>query len=271
MAAYYPPPQGVKAFGLPPQKSGSQSTLAIMNHKVSQFSSNSKNRDIPIKDPNRTSRKADTKMRYSTGMLPALADNMRQTSTLDPYPGALPTLGLNKYKNVDFKQDEKYPNPYRVQRHQSTTRDGNAIKNSYVYRAVHSKEEIFDERMIQIPGDQIHSEKLLLQNERERKFKDIEKLEREGLKIWQKEKNTIPNRAGAVQAVKNIPRHKAVKVKTGLQSAPTDEEGQQTKGKINIFDAPDQVKLLGSLQMINTGGADDSRALVPVRTQGSRS
>lgn len=119
----------------------------------------------------------------------------------------------------------------------------------------------------------IHSEKLLVQNEREKKFKDIEKLEREGLKIWQKEKVTVPNRAGAVSAVKNIPlRSKAVKLKQGLHQNPTgptdDADGpQQTKGKINIFDAPDQVKLLGSLQMVNTIGAggDDKQALMPAR------
>ena len=80
--------------------------------------------------------------------------------------------------------------------------------------------------MISIPGDKIHSEKLLVQNERERKFKDIEKLEREGLKIWQKEKNTVPSRAGAVSAVKNIPRRRTAKVKSALQGGATDDEGQ---------------------------------------------
>ena len=123
MAAYYPPPNGAKAYGLPPPKHGSQSTLAIMNNKVSQFSSHSKNRDIPTKDSRHTARKVESKMRYSTGMLPSLAHN-QQASTIDPYPGSLPTLGLNKYKNVDLKSEDKYPNPYRVQRHQSTTRDG---------------------------------------------------------------------------------------------------------------------------------------------------
>ena len=75
MAAYYPPPQGMKAYGLPPQINGSQSTLAIMNHKVSQFSSNSKNREIPLKESRHASTKADAKIRYSTGMLPSLTDN----------------------------------------------------------------------------------------------------------------------------------------------------------------------------------------------------
>ena len=37
LAAYYPPPAGARPYGLPPPKSGSQSTLAIMNNKVSQF------------------------------------------------------------------------------------------------------------------------------------------------------------------------------------------------------------------------------------------
>ena len=128
-----------------------------------------------------------------------------------------------------------------------TNRDGQPIKNQYIYKAVHSKEEIFDEKAITIPGDKIHSEKLLVQNEWERNKKYFDKLEREGLKIWQKEKTTIPNMKGAIAAIKNIPRHKTAKDKQGQQKAPTDEEGQQTKGKINIFDAPDQVKLIGSL------------------------
>lgn len=114
MAAYYPPPAGARAYGLPPQKSGSQSTLAIMNNKVSQFGGNSKNREIPMKDSRSTAR-GEPKLRYSTGMLPPLKET--EQSTLDAYPGTLPTLGLNKYKMVDFKSEEKYPNPYKVQRH----------------------------------------------------------------------------------------------------------------------------------------------------------
>lgn len=155
--------------------------------------------------------RGEARMRHSTGMLPPLKDG-EQESTLEAYPGSLPTLGLNKYKNVDLKASEKYPNPYKVQRHQSS-RDGVQKRRYHKYRADHHEEEIFSEVLMPAPNDRIHSEKLLVYNEQERKFKDIEKLEREGLKVWQKEKVSMPNRAGAVAAVRNIPRHKAAKLK----------------------------------------------------------
>ena len=164
MAAYYPPPVDAKPQGLlglhkqGQAAGGSQSTLAIMNHKVSIYNSSlSQSRDIPVKDQlqrHSSQKRSDQKIRYSTGMLPPLNENSRQTATLDPHPGSLADHRL-----------EKRMNPYKVQRHQSktrTNRDGQPIKNQYVYRAVHSKEEIFDEKPINLPGDKIHSEKLLV-------------------------------------------------------------------------------------------------------------
>lgn len=135
----------------------------------------------------------------------------------------------------------------------------------------HHKEEIFSEVPIPIPNERIHSEKLLVHNEQERKFREIEKLEREGLKVWQKEKATMPNRAGAVAAVRNIPRQPA-KLKQGLQPKASDEEGQQAKGKINIFEAQDSTILKREvLNKIGYGSDTDSRALVPLRGAGSKS
>lgn len=88
-----------------------------------------------------------------------------------------------------------------------------------------------------MPHKNIHSEKLLVQNEQERKFRDIEKLEREGLKVWQKEKATMPSRAGAVAIVRNIPRRKEQKKKN--QKANDEEGNDAKKGKLNIFEQHD--------------------------------
>ena len=126
--------------------------------------------------------------------------------------------------------------------------------------------------LIAAPNERIHSEKLLVHNEQERKFKDIEKLEREGLKVWQKEKVSMPNRAGAVAAVRNIPRHKAAKLKSSLQPKAADEEGQQNKGKINIFEAQDSTILKREvLNKMGYGSDNERQALVPLRTGGSKS
>ena len=61
------------------------------------------------------------------------------------YPGQLPTLGLNKYKNNEIQNDPT--NPYRVQR---------------------------------------QTEKLLVVREREREMRDFNKLEKDNLKVFEK-------------------------------------------------------------------------------------
>ena len=81
-------------------------------------------------------------------MLPPLRE-VEQASTLEAYPGSLPTLGLNKYKNVDFKAEKRHPNPYKVQRHQSS-RDGARYRK---YKVDHHKEEIFREVLMPAPAE----------------------------------------------------------------------------------------------------------------------
>lgn len=80
----------------------------------------------------------------------------------------------------------------------------------------------------------------------------------------------MPNRAGAVAAVRNIPRNKAARLKSSLQQKATDEEGQQNKGKINIFDAQDSTILKREVLNKMGYGSDNERALVPLR-RGSKS
>lgn len=61
------------------------------------------------------------------------------------YPGQLPTLGLNRYRNIELKGDSN--NPFSVQR---------------------------------------ETEKLLVARERERELKDYNKVEKEGLRVFEK-------------------------------------------------------------------------------------
>jgi hypothetical protein len=69
------------------------------------------------------------------------------------YPGMLPTLGLNKYKNADLQPVKS--NPYRVE---ATT------------------------------------EKLLVVKEREREFRDFNRMEKAAKRVFEKEMASRPNR-----------------------------------------------------------------------------
>ena len=75
----------------------------------------------------------------------------------------LPTLGLNKYKNVDISNDPR--NPFKVQR---------------------------------------ETEKLLVVRERERDFKDYNKIEKDSLRVFEKTIATRQNRAGVIREINNI-------------------------------------------------------------------
>ena len=75
----------------------------------------------------------------------------------------LPTLGLNKYKNTDIRNDGR--NPFSVQK---------------------------------------ETEKLLVARERDRDFKDFTKLEKEGLRVFEKTIQTRQNRAGIIREINGI-------------------------------------------------------------------
>jgi hypothetical protein len=121
------------------------------------------------------------------------------------YPGQLPTLGLNKFKNVDIKNDAR--NPFTVQR---------------------------------------ETEKLLVARERDREFKDFNKIEKEGLRVFEKTIQTRQNRAGVIREINAIKPNKYAKFGDGLngqlaianQSADETKE-QGNKAKLNIFDEQD--------------------------------
>jgi hypothetical protein len=91
------------------------------------------------------------------------------------FPGTLPTLGLNKYKNTDLNLNHQ--NPYKV--HDQT-------------------------------------EKLLVFREREREFSAFNKLEREGLRVYEKNQNSRPSRKGVIREIKNI---KASELVPSIQNA----------------------------------------------------
>ena len=48
------------------------------------------------------------------------------------------------------------------------------------------------------------TEKLLVLREREREFKDFNKLEKEGMSVFQKDKVSKPNRRGVIREIRNI-------------------------------------------------------------------
>ena len=49
-----------------------------------------------------------------------------------------------------------------------------------------------------------NTEKLLIVRERQREFKDFNKLEKEGLRVHEKMKNTRPTRRGVIRGIKDI-------------------------------------------------------------------
>ena len=49
-----------------------------------------------------------------------------------------------------------------------------------------------------------HTEQLLVVREREREFRDFNKLEKEGLRVFEKEKASKPSRRGVIKEIRNI-------------------------------------------------------------------
>ena len=49
-----------------------------------------------------------------------------------------------------------------------------------------------------------HTEQLLVVREREREFRDFNKLEKEGLRVYEKEKASKPSRRGVIKEIRNI-------------------------------------------------------------------
>lgn len=112
--------------------------------------------------------------------------------------GRLPTLGLNKYTENNFRDDTR--NPFFVQK---------------------------------------DTETMLVVRELEREFKDLNKFEKNALRVNQKGISTRQDRSGAIREVNRIP---ARKIKPGLKSLKNNGENDDgmdvgnKRKKTNIFD-----------------------------------
>ena len=114
--------------------------------------------------------------------------------------GALPTLGLTKYKNLDLRKDQR--NPFKV--HEQT-------------------------------------ERLLVMREREREFQDFNKLEREALQVFEKDKQSKPNRKGVIREIRNIKSNFRSTTFDGLRGA-NNLALTQTAGS-SVFDRNQGLRL----------------------------
>lgn len=88
---------------------------------------------------------------------------------------------------------------------------------------------------------QPNTEKMLVVRELEREFKDLNKFEKDALRIYEKQISTRIDRAGAIREVSGIPASKELggskKNLVALQSNSQDELNPvSNKQKLNIFD-----------------------------------
>ncbi len=85
------------------------------------------------------------------------------------------------------------------------------------------------------------TEHLLVARELEREFKDLNKFEKDNLRIWEKGISNRIDRRGNIRIINNIPALKPEKDKKkgrdGQGAASTDDLHAQNKQKLNIFDA----------------------------------
>ena len=81
--------------------------------------------------------------------------------------------------------------------------------------------------------------------ELEREFKDLNKYEKDNLRVWQKGISTRIDRSGTIRVVNAIPASRPdVDRKKGLGAAGSNsqeelKQGQANKQKLNIFDGQD--------------------------------
>ena len=88
------------------------------------------------------------------------------------------------------------------------------------------------------------TEHLLVARELEREFKDLNKFEKDNLRIWEKGISTRIDRPGTIRVINNIPALKPEndKKKMGGQGTQSQDEiaaNNANKQKLNIFDAQD--------------------------------
>lgn len=89
------------------------------------------------------------------------------------------------------------------------------------------------------------TEHLLVARELEREFKDLNKFEKDNLRIWEKGTSTRIDRKGNIKIINSIPALKPeqAKKKGGYDGGGTNSTDElqiaQNKQKLNIFDAQD--------------------------------
>ena len=85
------------------------------------------------------------------------------------------------------------------------------------------------------------TEHLLVARELEREFKDLNKFEKDNLRIWDKGISTRIDRPGTIRVINNIPALKQEGDKRTRQAKQMEEMQlkAQNKQKLNIFDAAD--------------------------------
>lgn len=87
---------------------------------------------------------------------------------------------------------------------------------------------------------QKNTETMLVVRELEREFKDLNKFEKDNLKVFQKSISTRQDRAGAIREVSKIPPSKDFKPRMKNKVNTSTEETRdnaQNKRKLNIFDS----------------------------------
>ena len=88
------------------------------------------------------------------------------------------------------------------------------------------------------------TEHLLVARELEREFKDLNKFEKDNLRIWEKGISTRIDRPGTIRVINNIPAFKPDDGKKKGQVVNSDEMmNNQNKQKLNIFEAADSQML----------------------------
>jgi len=96
--------------------------------------------------------------------------------------------------------------------------------------------------------------------ELEREFKDLNKFEKDNLRIWEKGISTRIDRPGTIRVINNIPAFKPENDKKKAATNADDLMNAQNKQKLNIFEAADSTVLkTETLQRLG----HDEKALVP--------
>ena len=117
---YFPPPTGIKpkGMGLPP--SGPSSVVINSRRQSARNRSSRYNQDLgkAVLNNRFSGNSSQSKLQLPTAIgqhrhSQNSLDVVREGSFAHIYPGTLPTLGLNKFKNVDLLLNQS--NPYKVQ------------------------------------------------------------------------------------------------------------------------------------------------------------